>query len=82
MITDKEHPMKINLTLDLAIPVHANTLTIHNDAVYNFDDYYENHLKETIEDMVSSFLLRKISDIVSQVSSEVESSFSFSEMTA
>ena len=74
MITDKEHPMKIDFSLDVTIPVQAHTLTIHLADVRDHGDYYETALKEAIEDMVSAFLRDKIEDIIDQVSLEVEDS--------
>jgi hypothetical protein len=64
--------MKINLTLDVSIPVHANTLTVHNDAKYNLGYYYEGHLNETLEDMVKAFLTEKMHSIVAKAASEAE----------
>jgi len=68
--------MKLDFTLSVSIPVHVSTLTIHNDAKYNFDDYYEEHLRETLEDMVKAFLTEKMHSIVVEASKEVEENMS------
>jgi hypothetical protein len=46
--------MEVTLKLDIDLRrfLKPATLDLHADGIYNFDDYYEEHLKENLEDLI------------------------------